>query len=207
MRRQVERARRAATSSAAALAGSNRVRFAWPDGAFYLFFAVDGHRGHRARSALGLVDEAGIGLAPGSAFGAGRRALHAALLRAQGGRPDRGDAAARRLARKLTAPVPAGVDRRIAPRASPLTLAISAAGGFAAKLLGLPAGWISGGLLAVAVASLAGVNTDIPRSLRTRRSSSCSASIPAAASRRRRSHQMQTWPASFAHPRRLGRRG
>ena len=51
----------------------------------------------------------------------------------------------------------------------------------------MPAGWVAGGLLAVAVASLAGVNTDVSAPLRPRRSSSCSASIPAPASRRRRS--------------------
>ena len=50
--------------------GSNRVRFAWPDGAFYLFFAVDGFE-ETASLGLRLVDEANIGLAPGTAFGEG----------------------------------------------------------------------------------------------------------------------------------------
>ena len=44
-----------------------------------------------------------------------------------------------------------------------ITLFISAAGGLVAELLGMPAAWVSGGLLAVAIASLAGVNTDFPR--------------------------------------------
>ncbi len=53
-----------------ALAATGRVRFARPEGAFYLFFAVDGETDTRAL-ALRLVDEAGLGLAPGAAFGAG----------------------------------------------------------------------------------------------------------------------------------------
>ena len=47
-----------------------RVRFARPDGAFYLFFAVDGEPDSRAL-AFRLVDEANVGLAPGTAFGDG----------------------------------------------------------------------------------------------------------------------------------------
>ena len=45
-----------------------RVRLGAPDGAFYLFFAVEGCDDTRT-AALQLVDEAGLGLAPGSAFG------------------------------------------------------------------------------------------------------------------------------------------
>ena len=45
-----------------------RLRFAAPEGAFYFFFEVDGVRDAR-RAALQLVDEAGLGLAPGTAFG------------------------------------------------------------------------------------------------------------------------------------------
>jgi aspartate/methionine/tyrosine aminotransferase len=70
VRAQVERARRGRAILCEALAGSNRVRFAWPDGAFYLFFTMDGAEDTGALS-LRLVDEAGIGLAPGSAFGPG----------------------------------------------------------------------------------------------------------------------------------------
>lgn len=68
--RQVERARRGREVVCGALAGSNRVRFAWPDGAFYLFFAIDSVEDTRAL-ALRLVDEAGLGIAPGTAFGPG----------------------------------------------------------------------------------------------------------------------------------------
>jgi aspartate/methionine/tyrosine aminotransferase len=53
-----------------ALAGSNRVRFAPPDGAFYLLFSVEGETDTR-QLAKRLVDEAGIVIAPGTAFGPG----------------------------------------------------------------------------------------------------------------------------------------
>ena len=53
-----------------ALAATGRVRFAVPPGAFYLFCKIDGEPDTRALC-MRLVDEAGIGLAPGSAFGAG----------------------------------------------------------------------------------------------------------------------------------------
>jgi aspartate/methionine/tyrosine aminotransferase len=52
------------------LAASGRVRFARPEAAFYLFCSVDGEADTRAL-AKRLVDEAGLGVAPGSAFGAG----------------------------------------------------------------------------------------------------------------------------------------
>jgi aspartate/methionine/tyrosine aminotransferase len=71
---QVERARRGREIVCGALAGSNRVRFAWPEGAFYLFFAIEGVPDTR-KLALTLVDEAGLGIAPGSAFGPGGEAF------------------------------------------------------------------------------------------------------------------------------------
>ncbi|TBW37166.1 pyridoxal phosphate-dependent aminotransferase [Siculibacillus lacustris] len=52
----------------AALGAEPRVRFAEPGGGFYLFFAVDGEP-DTARLGLRLVDEANVGLAPGTAFG------------------------------------------------------------------------------------------------------------------------------------------
>ena len=67
---QIARARRGRDIAAAALAGAGRCRFALPDGAFYLFFAVDGETDTR-RLAFRLIDEADVGLAPGTAFGAG----------------------------------------------------------------------------------------------------------------------------------------
>jgi aspartate/methionine/tyrosine aminotransferase len=52
------------------LAKTGRVSFATPEAAFYLFCAVEGEADTSAL-ALRLVDEAGVGVAPGSAFGAG----------------------------------------------------------------------------------------------------------------------------------------
>ncbi len=66
----IERARRGRDISCNALAATGRVRFAQPDGAFYLFFAVDGETDTR-RLVMRLIDEANVGLAPGTAFGAG----------------------------------------------------------------------------------------------------------------------------------------
>ena len=48
-----------------------------------------------------------------------------------------------------------------------VTLGVSAAGGFVAASLGMPAGWVAGGLLAVALAGLAGVHTSFPRGLQS----------------------------------------
>nr|WP_295883552.1 AbrB family transcriptional regulator [uncultured Devosia sp.] len=47
-----------------------------------------------------------------------------------------------------------------------LTLALSAAGGGLATLLGLPAGWLMGGALAVTAAAMAGVKVHMPNRLR-----------------------------------------
>ncbi|MGV3491004.1 MAG: AbrB family transcriptional regulator [Devosia sp.] len=47
-----------------------------------------------------------------------------------------------------------------------VTLLISAAGGLVAHLLGMPAGWLAGGALAVAIASLSGVKVHMPNPLR-----------------------------------------
>jgi membrane AbrB-like protein len=77
------------------------------------------------------------------------------------------------------------------------TLGLSAAGGLVANLLGLPAGWISGGLLAVAIASLAGVNTDVPQPIRAPVYLVLGLYSGGGVSQQTL-HQMQTWPASFA---------
>ncbi len=50
----------------------DRVRFAPPRGAFYLFCAIDGITDTR-ESAFRWIDEAGVGVAPGTAFGAAGR--------------------------------------------------------------------------------------------------------------------------------------
>jgi aspartate/methionine/tyrosine aminotransferase len=51
------------------------VRFARPMGAFYAFFSIDGHDDSMA-TALRLVDETNIGLAPGMAFGPGAESFY-----------------------------------------------------------------------------------------------------------------------------------
>lgn len=67
---QVERAKQSRDILCDALARTDRFVFARPEGAFYLFAAVQGEPNSRALC-LRLVDEAGVGCAPGSAFGAG----------------------------------------------------------------------------------------------------------------------------------------
>jgi aspartate/methionine/tyrosine aminotransferase len=70
IRLQVARARASRDAVCEVLGKSGRCRFAVPSGAFYLLFAVAGETDTR-RLAFRLIDEAAIGLAPGSAFGPG----------------------------------------------------------------------------------------------------------------------------------------
>ena len=65
---QVARVRRSREIVSAGLAATGRARVHAPDGAFYLFFGVDGEDDTRAL-AKRIVDEANVGLAPGAAFG------------------------------------------------------------------------------------------------------------------------------------------
>jgi aspartate/methionine/tyrosine aminotransferase len=65
---QVERARLGRRIVCDGLAASGRARFAEPAGSFYLFFAVDGVADTRT-FARRLVNEANVGVAPGTAFG------------------------------------------------------------------------------------------------------------------------------------------
>ena len=95
---QIARARRGRDIMANALAATGRCRFALPVGAFYLFFTVDGETDTR-RLALRLIDEAAVGLAPGTAFGkGGENYLRACFLRD----PAQLEDAARRLVGVLT---------------------------------------------------------------------------------------------------------
>ncbi|MER8960781.1 pyridoxal phosphate-dependent aminotransferase [Mesorhizobium sp. M0701] len=71
---QVERARAARDLVCGILATTGRARFTVPQGAFYLFFAVDGISDSRA-AAFDMVDRANVGLAPGTAFGPGGEAF------------------------------------------------------------------------------------------------------------------------------------
>lgn len=70
VKEQIENARKARQITCETLARSNRISFAWPDGAFYALFSIEGEC-DTEKLALKLVDEANIGLAPGTAFGSG----------------------------------------------------------------------------------------------------------------------------------------
>jgi aspartate/methionine/tyrosine aminotransferase len=67
---QIERCRRSRDILCEGLSATGRVRFFQPEAAFYLFCAVEGFPDSRAL-ALRLIDEAGVGAAPGAAFGPG----------------------------------------------------------------------------------------------------------------------------------------
>ncbi|MBN9223079.1 MAG: pyridoxal phosphate-dependent aminotransferase [Mesorhizobium sp.] len=71
---QVERARKARDLVCRILGESGKARFTVPQGAFYLFFTVDGITDSRA-AAFEIVDKANVGLAPGTAFGPGGEAF------------------------------------------------------------------------------------------------------------------------------------
>jgi aspartate/methionine/tyrosine aminotransferase len=73
VQQMIARAREGRDIVAKAFAPLNSVRFAPPAGAFYAFFSVDGID-NSLDAALRLVDEANLGLAPGTAFGAGGEA-------------------------------------------------------------------------------------------------------------------------------------
>lgn len=67
---QVERAWQARDLVCRILSDTGRVRLSPPQGAFYLFFAVEGITDSMA-AAFDMVEHAHVGLAPGSAFGPG----------------------------------------------------------------------------------------------------------------------------------------
>ncbi|MCK7610994.1 pyridoxal phosphate-dependent aminotransferase [Roseibium sediminicola] len=67
---QVARARTGRECVLNGLKGLNRVNVPPPQGAFYLFFSIEGVTDTR-QFALDLVRQTGVGLAPGTAFGAG----------------------------------------------------------------------------------------------------------------------------------------
>lgn len=67
---QLERARKARDMVCGGLSATGRVHFAVPQGAFYLFFAIEGLADSR-KAAIDIVDHANVGLAPGTAFGPG----------------------------------------------------------------------------------------------------------------------------------------
>ncbi|MCV0424288.1 MAG: pyridoxal phosphate-dependent aminotransferase [Roseibium sp.] len=67
---QVLRARKGRECVLQGFQGVTRVKVMPPDGAFYLFFSIDGVTDTR-QFALDLVRQTGVGLAPGTAFGVG----------------------------------------------------------------------------------------------------------------------------------------
>ena len=85
---QIERCRRSRDILCEGLAKTGRVRFFKPEAAFYLFFSIDGFSDSRAL-ALKLIDEAGVGAAPGERLRPRRRRPSADLLRPRS-RADRG---------------------------------------------------------------------------------------------------------------------
>ena len=64
---QQSRARQNRDVMCAGLRSTEKVRLAVPDGAFYLFFKVDGFPNSK-KLAMKLIDEAGVGVAPGTGF-------------------------------------------------------------------------------------------------------------------------------------------
>ncbi len=70
LRSQVERAHKARDILCAKLAATGRVHLSPPAGAFYLMFGIEGIS-DSYRAAFDIVDEAKVGLAPGTAFGDG----------------------------------------------------------------------------------------------------------------------------------------
>jgi len=67
---QVTQARSNRDLVAAALRQHPQIRFELPRGAFYMFFAIDGMKDSLATT-LRIIDEAGVGFAPGGTFGPG----------------------------------------------------------------------------------------------------------------------------------------
>jgi len=67
---QLTRLRASRDALCGALAATGKARFAQPVGTFYLFCAFEGLTDSRA-AAMRIVDEANVGLAPGTAFGPG----------------------------------------------------------------------------------------------------------------------------------------
>lgn len=65
---QVARAKAARDHLCRQLSELSRTRFAVPEGAFYLFFSIEGMTDSRA-AALDLIDKTGVGVAPGIGFG------------------------------------------------------------------------------------------------------------------------------------------
>ena len=84
VRSNIEKATRSRDILCDALVATNRVETLKPDGALYAFLKIDGVTDSR-QAALDIVDKTGVGLAPGTAFGAGGELfLRACFLRDPG---------------------------------------------------------------------------------------------------------------------------
>jgi uncharacterized protein len=78
-----------------------------------------------------------------------------------------------------------------------VTMALATAGGGLFEALSLPAGWLSGGILAVALASFAGVATEVPRTIRPPIFLFLGI-FAGSGARPETLEQIVTWPVSFA---------
>ena len=84
VRANIDKATRSRDILCDALVATNRVETLKPDGALYTFLKIDGITDSR-RAAIDIVDKTGVGLAPGTAFGAGGELfLRACFLRDPG---------------------------------------------------------------------------------------------------------------------------
>ncbi len=92
---QVERAGKARDLVCSILGRTGRARFTVPRGAFYLLFGIDGVTDTR-QAAFDIVDQANVGLAPGTAFGPGGAGMFRICFHR---RLDQVEEAAHRLAR------------------------------------------------------------------------------------------------------------
>ena len=92
---QINRARQSRDVICDALVATGKAHFLKPAGAFYLFFSLDGITDSR-KEALRMIDEAGVGLAPGMAFGEGNEAFFRLCFARS---PEQAAEAARRLKR------------------------------------------------------------------------------------------------------------
>lgn len=91
---QVVRARQARDTICEIISATGRARLSPPQGAFYLFFAIEGVVDTMA-AAFDIVDKARVGLAPGSAFGPGGESFFRLCFNR---RPDELEQAAERIA-------------------------------------------------------------------------------------------------------------
>lgn len=100
VRDEVEAARVARDAVASRLLETKRVDLVRPAGAFYLFFAISGIDDVR-QAAFDIVDEANVGLAPGTAFGpGGERFMRLCFHRRLGEVEEAADRLARWIARR-----------------------------------------------------------------------------------------------------------